>query len=121
VIDWKVRFFMLILLIAIGVDYNIFLVARIREEARKLPFAVAVKAAVTATGSIISSCGLIMAGTFASMMLGRLSFLRQLGFAIAAGVLLDTFLIRPMVVPAIALLVERVRVKLLGRKGGAGS
>jgi RND superfamily putative drug exporter len=116
-IDWKVRFFMLILLIAIGVDYNIFLVTRIREEAVSRSYPNAVTSAVANTGGIISSCGVIMAGTFASMMLGTLAFLVQLGFAIAAGVLLDTFVIRPMVVPAISMLHYRVKRRLRGESG----
>ena len=63
--------------------------------------------ALASTGGTITSCGLIMAGTFATLMLAGLGTLVQIGFALAFGGLLDTFVVRPLLVPAVALLVWR--------------
>ena len=108
-LDWKIHFFLLVLLVVVGVDYNIYICSRIREERRKMPLPDAVRTALTQTGGIISACGIIVAGTFASMMFGELSLTIQLGFALAVGILADTFLVRPLLVPALVLLLERWR------------
>ncbi len=60
--------------------------------------------ALARTGGTITSCGLIVAGTFATLMLASLSTLKQIGFALAFGVLVDTFIVRPLLVPAFAML-----------------
>jgi len=109
-LDWKVQYLMFVLLIALGVDYNILIMSRIKEERATAPPALAIRRAVMVTGRIITSCGIIMAGTFGSLMVSRLDVMVQLGFAIAFGVLLDTFVMRPIVVPAIAALTERFTV-----------
>lgn len=109
-LDWKVEFFMFVLLIAIGIDYNIFLMSRVKEEEARHDTFNAVQRAVAFTGGPISSCGIIMAGTFASLMTSSLSVMVQLGFAISFGMLFDTFIIRPVVVPAIAVLIDRFKV-----------
>ena len=74
--------------------------SRLAQEARRLPVRLATCRAVIHTGPVISSCGLIMAATLGSLMAGDLQLLRQLGFAFALGMLIDTFLVRPLLLPA---------------------
>ncbi|MCG6155933.1 MMPL family transporter [Rubinisphaera margarita] len=106
-LDWKVRMFLFTILIAVGEDYNIFLVTRIDEEAKRTTPVRSILRALRKTGSIISSCGFIMAGTFSALMAGSLLGMQQLGFALAFGVLLDTFIVRPILVPCYLVLLER--------------
>ena len=99
-LDWKVPIFLFTLLIALGEDYNILLMARVVEEQRTHGVRQGVLEALARTGSIISSCGVIMAGTFASLLFGTLTSMLQMGFALTVGVMMDTFLVRPVIVPA---------------------
>lgn len=94
--------FLFIFATALGIDYNIFLVSRLREEAEKAPMKPAVLQALATTGGVITSAGLILAGTFAVLMTLPLEALFQLGFGVAVGVLIDTFIVRTLLVPAIA-------------------
>jgi putative drug exporter of the RND superfamily len=94
--------FAFIFLVALGVDYNIFLISRIREEADYREVHDAVINGLEKTGGVITSAGLILAGTFAALMTLPLEVLFQIGFTVALGLLVDTFLVRSVLVPAIA-------------------
>lgn len=113
--DWKAPIFVFTILVAMGEDYNVLLMSRVDEEQRKLGPVKGVLAALTKTGGIISSCGIIMAGTFASLTTGTLTGIVQLGFALAFGVLLDTFVVRPILVPSYLVLLYQGRFGKLGR------
>jgi RND superfamily putative drug exporter len=118
-LDWKVPMFLFTILVAVGEDYNILLMARIEEEQEQHGAVDGIVVGLHKTGGIISSCGIIMAGTFSSLMFGSLWGLAQLGFALAFGVLLDTFVVRPILVPAYLILLHQGFFGSLGRFLGA--
>jgi RND superfamily putative drug exporter len=93
--------FAFIFLVALGIDYNIFLMTRVREESINLGTRAGMTKALTVTGGVITSAGIVLAATFAVLGVLPLVFLAQLGFAVAFGVLLDTMIVRSILVPAL--------------------
>ena len=99
--DASFPLFAFIFLVALGIDYNIFLMTRVREESSKLGTRKGVIKGLTVTGSVITSAGIVLAATFGVLGILPLVFLAQLGFAVAFGVLLDTIIVRSILVPAL--------------------
>ena len=106
-IQGTILLYAFVFLVALGEDYNIFVISSIRDKSRRLPLRDAVKEGVGETGAVISSAGLILAGTFAVLTTMPIQMLMQIGVIVALGVLLDTFLVRPFLVPAITLMLGR--------------
>ena len=90
-----------VLLLSFGTDYNLFVVGRIWQESERRPVAEAVRVAVPRAGRAISTAGLALAGSFAMLALVPIAPFRELAFAISVGVVLDTFLVRTLLVPAL--------------------
>ncbi len=99
--------FLFVILAAVGADYNIFLVSRIREEFETKSIKEAVHIAVANTGNVITSCGIILAGTFATLASSSFPMVLEIGVAIAIGVIIDTFVVRALLVPSLAALFGR--------------
>jgi len=106
--DASFPLFAFVFLVALGIDYNIFLMTRVREEALKIGTKAGVIRGLTVTGGVITSAGIVLAATFGVLGVLPLVFLAQLGFAVAFGVLLDTIVVRSLLVPAL--------VRILGKK-----
>lgn len=107
-LNFVLPFLMFVFLMALGEDYNILVMSRIREEAHKFSLHTAIADALNATGTTVTSAGLILAATFAvSGIFGATDQIRQLGTSIAIGVLLDTFLVRTLLVPSVVALLGR--------------
>jgi RND superfamily putative drug exporter len=98
--DASIPTFAFIFLVALGIDYTIFLMARVREEARRHGTREGMLRAIAATGPVITSAGVILAGTFSVLMTLPVTFTFDLGFMVALGILLDTFIVRTIMVPA---------------------
>ena len=100
--DTSFPLFAFIFLVALGIDYNIFLMTRVREESAKIGTRAGIIKGLTVTGGVITSAGIVLAATFAVLGILPLVFLAELGFAVAFGVLLDTLIVRTILVPALA-------------------
>ena len=94
--------FSFVFLVALGIDYNIFLMTRIREESIKHGTRAGISRGLTVTGGVITSAGIVLAATFTVLGVLPLVFLTELGFTVAVGVLIDTILVRSVLVPALA-------------------
>jgi RND superfamily putative drug exporter len=99
--------FAFIFLVALGVDYTIFLMARVREETLQVGTREGVVRGLAVTGAVITSAGIVLAGTFAALASLPLVSFTEIGFTIAFGVLLDTFLVRTVLVPAVVIELDR--------------
>jgi len=108
-LGYQVRFMLFVIILSLGQDYNIYVVTRIREEMARFSPREAVALAVRRTGRVVSSCGIIMAATFFSMISGALMLMKELAVAFAPGILIDTFVVRPLLVPAMIYLRARFR------------
>ena len=99
--DASFPLFAFIFLVALGIDYNIFLMTRVREESLKIGTRAGIIKGLTVTGGVITSAGIVLAATFGVLGILPLVFLAELGFAVAFGVLLDTIIVRSLLVPAL--------------------
>ncbi|WP_209374014.1 MMPL family transporter [Brevibacterium renqingii] len=99
--DPSVPLYAFVFLVALGIDYNIFLMSRVREESLRLGTRRGVLAGLVATGGVITSAGVVLAATFAALAVIPIMFLFQLAFIVTFGVLLDAILVRSLVVPAL--------------------
>jgi RND superfamily putative drug exporter len=97
-----VPLFAFVFLVALGVDYNIFLMTRVREESIARGTRAGVLRGLSATGGVITSAGIVLAATFAALGVIPILFLAQIAFIVAFGVLLDTIVVRSLLVPALA-------------------
>jgi putative drug exporter of the RND superfamily len=107
-VEFLLPFVLFVFLMALGSDYNILVMTRIREEAQSKPLREAVREAISRTGGTVTTAGMILAGTFAVLAIASSTDqIRSLGFGVAAGILMDTFLIRTLLIPALVVLLGR--------------
>ena len=119
-LDASIPTFAFIFLVSLGIDYTIFLMARVREEARQHGTREGMLRALAATGPVITSAGIILAGTFSVLMTLPVTFTFDLGFMVALGILLDTFIVRTIMVPAaVELLGDKIWWPSTAQAGGA--
>ncbi|HEX6555408.1 MAG TPA: MMPL family transporter [Ktedonobacteraceae bacterium] len=102
-----VPIFAFVFLVSLGEDFNILTIARIREEVQKLGQRRGIATAIALTGGVVSSCGLVMAASFSRLVSNPIVEVAELGFTVVVGILLDTFIVRPLLVPAIATILGR--------------
>lgn len=106
-INYRIPLYTFVFLVALGVDYSIMLIARIREEMLSMPFEDAVRKGLERTGGVISSAGIILAATFLVLTTMPISELKLFGIMMAIGILIDTFIVRPLLIPAILILLGK--------------
>jgi len=106
-INFTLPFFMFVFIMALGEDYNILVMTRIREENERLPLRAAVTMAIGTTGTTVTSAGLVLAGTFGVLAVATSGQVRQIGTGLALGILIDTFVVRTLLVPSAAVLLGR--------------
>ena len=106
-IDPSLPLLAFVFLVALGIDYNIFLMARVREETIRHGTREGMLRGLAVTGAVITSAGIVLAGTFSALAVLPLVFLTEIGFIVAFGVLLDTFIVRSILVPALTFLLDR--------------
>lgn len=106
-LSYRIPLYAFVFLVALGVDYSIMLIARIREEMKVMPFDDAVRKGVERTGGVISSAGLILAATFLVLATMPIYELKLFGFIMALGILIDTFIVRPLLIPAVLVLLGK--------------
>lgn len=100
--DAAIPLFGFIFLVALGVDYNIFLMTRVREESINMSTHPGILRGLSVTGSVITSAGIVLATTFAALSVIPILFLLEIAFIVAFGVLLDTLIVRTLLVPALS-------------------
>src|SRR5690606_16453146 len=93
--------FAFVFLVALGVDYTIFLMSRVREESARVGTREGIRIGLAVTGGVITSAGIVLAATFSALAVLPLLFLVQIAFIVAVGVLIDTFVVRSLLVPAV--------------------
>ena len=98
-IDPSLPLLCFVFLVALGIDYNIFLMARVREETHRYGTREGTLRGLAVTGAVITGAGIVLAGTFGALAVLPLVFLTEIGFIVAFGVLLDTFVVRSLIVP----------------------
>jgi RND superfamily putative drug exporter len=106
-IQGTILLYSFVFLVALGEDYNIFVISSIWDKSKRMPLKQSVMEGIGETGSVITSAGLILAGTFAVLTTMPIQMLMQIGVIVALGILLDTFLVRPFLVPAITLILGK--------------
>ena len=106
-LNFVLPFLMFVFLMALGEDYNILIMSRIREEAHDFPLRPAVVRSVSSTGGTITSAGLILAGTFIVLTITATGQVREIGLGLAAGILLDTFFVRTLLIPSTVILLGK--------------
>jgi len=105
---WMMPLILFVVAMGLGMDYDIFLTTRIREEVSKgKTDEQAITTAVERTGGIITACGVVMAGAFGSMLLSSTALLREFGFGLSFAILLDAMVVRIYLVPAIMLMLQK--------------